>query len=131
MEGDVIAYRTLELSSSWVPELSPCRVGKVLRYNSRSGQILLITFSEYPVVSKTLDDVESTQPDNSLYKEDGSVEIDFYSLVDVRIVKGGTSGPRNVAPSWVNGSPVGNENVPITISSSSNDKQTVVPSQGI
>ncbi|KAL2514606.1 sphere organelles protein-related [Forsythia ovata] len=104
-------------------------VGKVSRYNSGSGQILLITFSEYPVVSKTLDDVESTQPDNSLYKEDGSVEIDFYSLVDVRIVKGGTSGPRNVAPSWVNGSPMGNENVPITVSSSSNDKQTVVPSQ--
>ncbi|KAL2519618.1 sphere organelles protein-related [Abeliophyllum distichum] len=98
-EGDVIAYRTLELSSSWIPELSPYRVGKV------------------------------SQPDNSLYKEDGSVEIDFYSLVDVRIVKGGTSGPRNVAPSWVNGSPMGNENVPITVSSSSNDKQTVVPSQ--
>ncbi|KAL2501367.1 DNA-binding storekeeper protein-relatedtranscriptional regulator [Forsythia ovata] len=75
-------------------------VGKVSRYHVGSGQILLITFSEYPVVSKTLDDVESTQPDNSLYKEDGSVEIDFYSLIDVHKVKGGTSGPRNVAPSW-------------------------------
>ncbi|KAL2547101.1 sphere organelles protein-related [Forsythia ovata] len=128
-EGDVIAYRTLELSSSWIPELSPYRVGKVSCYNAGSGQILLITFSEFPVVSKKLDDVESTQPDNSLYKEDGSIEIDFYSLVDVRIVKGGTSGPRNVAPSLVNGSPVGNESVPITVSSSSNDKQTVVPSK--
>ncbi|CAI9756321.1 unnamed protein product [Fraxinus pennsylvanica] len=128
-EGDVIAYRTLELSSSWIPELSPYRVRKVSWYDAGSGQITLIPVSECPVGSKKLDDDESTEPDNSLRKEDEEVEIDFYSLVDVRIVKGGSSGPINLAPSFVNGSPVGNKSAAITVSSSSNNKQTVVPSQ--
>lgn len=127
-EGDVIAYRTLELSSSWIPELSPYRVRKVSWYDAGSGQIILIPVSEYPVVSKKLDDDESTHPDNSLHKEDEAVEIDFYSLVDVRIVKGGSSGAINLGTS-VNGSPVGNKSAAITVSSSSNNKQTVVPSQ--
>ncbi|CAA3030543.1 Hypothetical predicted protein [Olea europaea subsp. europaea] len=128
-EGDVIAYRTLELSSSWIPELSPYRVRKVSWYDAGSGQIMLTPVSEYPVVSKKLDDDKSTQPNNYLHKDDEALEIDFYSLVDVRIVKGGSSGLINVGPSWVNGSPMGNESAAITVSSSSINKQTIVPSQ--
>ncbi|CAA2974694.1 Zinc finger protein AZF2 [Olea europaea subsp. europaea] len=96
-EGDLIAYRILELSSSWTPELS---VGKVSWVNTESRQIMLMPVPEYPVVSKKSDEDEYvSQPGNSLYKEDGSLEIDLSSLVDVRIVKGGNTGLRSASPS--------------------------------
>uniref|UniRef100_A0A2P2N0L3 Sphere organelles family protein n=1 Tax=Rhizophora mucronata TaxID=61149 RepID=A0A2P2N0L3_RHIMU len=43
---------------------------------------------EYPVTPLKVDDEESTiLPESSLYGEDGSLEIDFISLLEVRIVK--------------------------------------------
>ncbi|CAA3006092.1 Hypothetical predicted protein [Olea europaea subsp. europaea] len=122
-EGDLIAYRILELSSSWTPELSSYRVGKVSWVDTESRQTMLMPVPEYPVVSKKLDEDESaTQPDNSLYNEDGSLEIDLSSLVDIRIVKGGNTGPRNTSPSCENG-PLGNENSAKPELPGSNDKQ--------
>ncbi|KAI3467611.1 hypothetical protein Pfo_024274 [Paulownia fortunei] len=126
-EGDLIAYRILELSSSWTPELSAYRVGKVSWYNAESNQTMLVPIPEYPIVPKKVDEDEAVQPDNSLYKEDGSLEIDFSSLIDVRIFKNGSSGPGNEALSWVSEGSTGNENTPKTVLPGSNDKQTVVP----
>lgn len=128
MEGDVIAYRILELSSSWTPELSSYRVGKVSWVNTESRQTMLMPVPEYPVVSKKLDEDESAaQPDNPLYHEDGSLEIDLSSLVDIRIVKGGNTGPRKTTPSCDNEGPVGNENTGALELPSGKDKQSCAP----
>ncbi|KAI3516138.1 hypothetical protein L1887_15048 [Cichorium endivia] len=82
-EGDVIAYRLVELSSSWTPELSSYRVGKISHYDGNN--IVLKPVAEYPIV---LDKMDEDGPDNnSLYKEDGTLEIKFAGLVDVRSVK--------------------------------------------
>ncbi|XP_030475021.2 coilin isoform X2 [Syzygium oleosum] len=80
-EGDIVAYRVIELSSSWCPELTSFRVGKISSYHQRSNKILLVPVAEYAL------DLENI--DKSLYKEDGSLEVDFSSLIDVRIVKFG------------------------------------------
>ncbi|KAA8533224.1 hypothetical protein F0562_033243 [Nyssa sinensis] len=48
-EGDVIAYRLLELSSSWTPELSSFRVGKTSLYDPESNTVVLIPVPEYPI----------------------------------------------------------------------------------
>lgn len=82
-EGDIVAYRVIELSSSWCPELTSFRVGKISSYHQRSNKILLVPVGEYAL------DLENI--DKSLYKEDGSLEVDFSSLIDVRIVKYGKS----------------------------------------
>ncbi|KAF3431175.1 hypothetical protein FNV43_RR25905 [Rhamnella rubrinervis] len=85
--GDQVAYRLIELSSSWTPELSSFRVGIVLSYDPESNKILLDKVPEYPNVFEEIDEASAAQP--SLYREDGSLEIDYTSLVDVRIVKHG------------------------------------------
>ncbi|KAF4366219.1 hypothetical protein F8388_014937 [Cannabis sativa] len=84
--GDTVAYRLVELSASWTPELSSFRVGKVSNYESKSDKITLIQVPEYPIVFEKRDE-ESEQPNVSLYAEDGSLEIDYWSLADVRIIK--------------------------------------------
>nr|GEU60771.1 hypothetical protein [Tanacetum cinerariifolium] len=81
-EGDVIAYRVLELTSSWTPELTSFRVGKVSHYDGNI--VVLMPVPEYPIV---LDKMDEDIPDDSLYKDDGSLEIKFAALVDVRCVK--------------------------------------------
>ncbi|OVA20830.1 Coilin [Macleaya cordata] len=87
-EGDVVAYRVVELSSSWCPELSSFRVGKVSCCNSESNKVVLVPVPEYPIVSDEKNDESDTlQVDPSLYRDDGSLEIDFPALHDVRIVK--------------------------------------------
>ncbi|XP_050373236.1 coilin [Argentina anserina] len=89
-EGDQIAYRLIELSSCWTPEISSYRVGKVSRYNPQSNKIVLVQVPEYPIVFEEMtDETSEVQPDTSLYGEDGSLEIDYSSLIDVRIVKYG------------------------------------------
>ncbi|GLT74604.1 hypothetical protein SLA2020_463920 [Shorea laevis] len=92
-EGDMVAYRLIELSSSWTPELSSCQVGKISHYDSVSNRIKLAPVVEYPITNKENTDEEASglQPDTSLYAEDGSLEIDYSSLVDVRLVKLGNS----------------------------------------
>ncbi|XP_019176111.1 PREDICTED: coilin isoform X10 [Ipomoea nil] len=93
-EGDVIAYRLLELSSTWTPELSCYQVGKVSSYDSQSGRVSLTPVPEFPISSKKSDGDESpNQPNDSLYKQDGSLEIDFSSLVEVRILEHKTRVP--------------------------------------
>ncbi|KAE9608000.1 putative coilin domain-containing protein [Lupinus albus] len=106
-EGDVIAYRLIELSASWTPELSSFRIGRILHYDAKSNMIQLEPVSEYPFdFKKKIDgDESSEQFDPSPYGEDGSLEIDYLSLADARMVKHGIPGSATViAPSdaWVN-----------------------------
>ncbi|KAG9446546.1 hypothetical protein H6P81_012674 [Aristolochia fimbriata] len=82
-EGDVLAYRLVELSSSWCPELSPFRVGKISSYDPVSKRITLLPVPEYTITTK--DGGEEAVVGPSLYNEDGSLEVDFASLVDVRL----------------------------------------------
>ncbi|KAK3136496.1 hypothetical protein QOZ80_5BG0436610 [Eleusine coracana subsp. coracana] len=94
-EGDLIAYRLVELSSSWCPELSSYRVGKVLIYDPVSLRIILLPVPEYPIISeerKTADESDMVV-DMSPYKEDGSLEIEYSSLLDVRLLKGNKLAP--------------------------------------
>ncbi|CAH9140014.1 unnamed protein product [Cuscuta epithymum] len=89
-EGDVIAYRLLEVSSNWTAELSPYHVGKVLSFNFKSSRASLMPVAGYPFYStknKPGEDECTMKLDSSLYREDGSLEIDLSSLVDVRAVK--------------------------------------------
>ncbi|KAL5991261.1 hypothetical protein ACLOJK_012168 [Asimina triloba] len=100
-EGDMVAYRLIELSSSWSPELSLFRVGKISSYDSKSNMVKLVSVPEYPVLSdKVLDD--EMQSSFLLYNEDGSLEISFESLVDVRIFNHGKSEPSTIVPSTIN-----------------------------
>ncbi|PWA57659.1 Coilin [Artemisia annua] len=88
-EGDVIAYRLLELNSSWIPELSSFRVtffsetfflkttictcdyvGRISYYDAKD--IVLIPVPEYPIV---LGDIKEDGPNESLYGEDGTLEL--------------------------------------------------------
>lgn len=81
-EGDVIAYHLVVLSSAWCPELSSVRVGKVSSYDSISMRIVLSPVRGHPIFPGD-ENAECV----SVYKEDGSLEIDFSSLVDVRLFK--------------------------------------------
>ncbi|CAN6360716.1 unnamed protein product, partial [Urochloa humidicola] len=95
-EGDLIAYRLVELSSSLCPELSSYRVGKVLIYDPISLRIILLPVPEYPIVTEENkpEDESDMFVDLSPYKEDGSLEIEYSSLLDVRLLNGIESVPR-------------------------------------
>ncbi|KAJ4818969.1 Coilin [Rhynchospora pubera] len=93
-EGDLIVYRVVELSSTWCPDLSPFRVGEVKVYDPMSNKIILMPVPSYPIHSDRKEDSAnngeedaSSQNDLSLYKEDGSLEIELTSLVDVRVLR--------------------------------------------
>ncbi|EXB82497.1 hypothetical protein L484_027672 [Morus notabilis] len=89
-EGDTVAYRLIELSPSWTPELSFFRVGKISKYDPKSDRITLVQVPEYPIVFEEQgDEASAAKPETSIYKEDGSLEVDYSSLVDVRIIKHG------------------------------------------
>ncbi|XP_023545489.1 coilin-like isoform X3 [Cucurbita pepo subsp. pepo] len=81
--GDIIAYRLIELSSSWTPEFSSFRVGKVSWCNPEANKIMLIPVPEYPFVFKAMNEEAVKHP----YAEDGSLKADYSSLVDIRIVE--------------------------------------------
>ncbi|KAF3779545.1 Coilin [Nymphaea thermarum] len=87
-ENDTIAYRLIELSSSWCPELSSFRVGKVSSYNPGSSVVTLVPVPGYPIsVHHNQEEApDEYSADACLYKEDGSLEIEFRSLVDARIL---------------------------------------------
>ncbi|XP_078154252.1 uncharacterized protein LOC144549404 isoform X3 [Carex rostrata] len=85
-EGDIIAYRLVETFGR--PELSFFRVGKVIKFDPITMRILLGPVSEYPIFP----DGEISESQRSLYKEDGTLEIDFGSLVDLRLVEESESG---------------------------------------
>ncbi|KAL8106381.1 coilin-like [Apium graveolens] len=127
-EGSVIAYRLLELSSSWTPEPSEFRVGRVLWYKPESKAIMLAPVPQYPVVLEKLDEDESaSQQDISLYKEDGSLEIDFRALIDVRLVKLNDTNSGKDATVKVGEETIGNENATLILS---DDKQKQTPDKG-
>uniref|UniRef100_J3NCQ7 Coilin n=2 Tax=Oryza brachyantha TaxID=4533 RepID=J3NCQ7_ORYBR len=88
-EGDLIVYRLVELSSTWCPELSSYRVGKVLIYDHISLRIILLPVTEYPFTAgeKIGEDKSEMLEDMSPYNEDGSLEIEYASLLDVRLLK--------------------------------------------
>ncbi|KAL6893449.1 hypothetical protein ACP4OV_007547 [Aristida adscensionis] len=109
-EGDLIAYRLFELSSSWCPELSSYRVGKVLIYDPISLRIILLPVPEYPILTEENKCEEGSDMlvDMSPYKEDGYLEIDYSSLLDVRLLKGNDLVPTAVrTPSTETGKKVG------------------------
>ncbi|KAB2624811.1 coilin [Pyrus ussuriensis x Pyrus communis] len=89
LEGDQIAYRLIELTSCWTPEVSSYRVGEVSQYDPQSNKIMLVQVSEYPIVFAGTDEASDVVPDTSLYGQDRSLEVDYSSLFDVRIVKHG------------------------------------------
>ncbi|KAI9113732.1 hypothetical protein K1719_014983 [Acacia pycnantha] len=99
--GDVIAYRLIELSSLWTPEISSFRVGKISWYDPETNRIRLESVPEYPfdLGKKEDEEVSSMQPDSSPYGEDGSLEIDYSSLVDVRMIKHGNRELANAVTS--------------------------------
>ncbi|PIA30296.1 hypothetical protein AQUCO_05600014v1 [Aquilegia coerulea] len=76
-EGDVVAYRLVELSSTWCPELSAFRVGKVSWVEPASNKVMLAPVPGYPIISKEeVNEEETTQEaDTSLYMEDGLLEV--------------------------------------------------------
>lgn len=121
-EGDVIAYRVLELTSSWTPELSSFRVGKISYYDS--SNIILMPVPEYPIV---FDKMDEDGPDISLYKEDGSLEIKFDALVDVRAVKQSNSDAMEAVNNGVHQTPQGDDKKAASnlISSSNNNKENL------
>ncbi|KAA3465738.1 coilin isoform X1 [Gossypium australe] len=91
-EGDLVAYRLVELSSTWTPELCSFRVGEISHYDAESNRIMLTPVPGYPNASEKKTDEEASElPDTSLYGEDGSLEAYYSSLIDVRLVKLGNS----------------------------------------
>uniref|UniRef100_A0A7N0TEL9 Coilin n=1 Tax=Kalanchoe fedtschenkoi TaxID=63787 RepID=A0A7N0TEL9_KALFE len=101
-KGDLMAYRLMELSSSWCPEVSSFRVGKISSYDPESNVIRLESVPEYPFTIESNQDEEedcALESDNSPYNEDGSLEVEFSSIVDPRIVKRtATEAPEEAAP---------------------------------
>ncbi|OMO60278.1 Coilin [Corchorus capsularis] len=112
-EGDIVAYRLVELSSTWTPELCSFRVGKISHYDAKSTKIMLTPVPEYPNAhKKKIDGDESEeQIGTSLYEEDGSLEIDYSSLVDVRLVKHGNSNTINSVGGDINENSAQDQNV--------------------
>ncbi|XP_038704428.1 coilin-like isoform X2 [Tripterygium wilfordii] len=133
-EGDVIAYRLVELSSSWTPELSSLRVGKVSRYDPDSNFIMLLPFPEYPiVVEKKADDdgdASALQSETSLYGEDGSLEIDFSSLVNISIIKHANSNSAKIVTDEINEVPVGDQVTETSLRSNRNNKVAATQENG-
>ncbi|XP_022966834.1 coilin-like [Cucurbita maxima] len=90
-KGDVVAYRLIELSSTWTPEISSFRAGKVSWYDIESNRIMLNPVPEYPLpVKKEMDEDSALHLDSTPYGENGSLKIDFASLVDLRLIRQGS-----------------------------------------
>ncbi|XP_062158326.1 coilin isoform X2 [Alnus glutinosa] len=125
-EGDVVAYRLIELSSSWTPELSAFRVGKISHYDPVNNRIKLVTVPEYPIdFEKMAEEQSAAQSDTSLYGEDGSLKINYSSLLHVRIVKhGNLDSSAKAVTGRVNKVPVDNETAVSGFSVGNNNKET-------
>eukprot|EP00250_Pteridium_aquilinum_P019209 c24342_g1_i1 orf=70-2202(-) len=90
--GDVIAYRILELTAFSCPELSEYRVGKVVALDGHSGTIKLTEVPEYPLRRRHDDHEAETNGDisvSSLYDDEGFLETQISSLADIRLVERG------------------------------------------
>ncbi|CAN1152210.1 COIL [Linum perenne] len=86
-EGDIIAYRLIQLSSSWTPELSTYLVGKISQFNPQYNNIKLVSVPKYSLIPQNNEEDDETLPETCALQEDGSLEMDFSSLVEVRAVK--------------------------------------------
>ncbi|XP_035820651.1 coilin isoform X10 [Zea mays] len=66
------------------------KVGKVVLYDPISLRIILLPVQEYPITTEENEDKDEPDMlvDLSPYKEDGSLEIEYSSLLDVRLLKG-------------------------------------------
>ncbi|KAF8390521.1 hypothetical protein HHK36_025048 [Tetracentron sinense] len=128
-EGDVVAYRLVELSSLWCPELSSFRVGRISWYDPGSSRVILTPVAEHPIVSDEKTDEESSelQPNTSVYREDGSLEIDFASLVDVRIIKHGNTVPATAVIGKGDEAPVSNQVAVSGVRPNNNNKEINAP----
>jgi coilin len=77
--GDILAYRLVELTHSWTPEISPYRVGKVSGFEGSLGNLMLVPVAEYPLHEYSEDEGEefAQQEDIHLppYNPDGSLEV--------------------------------------------------------
>ncbi|XP_020589555.1 coilin-like isoform X2 [Phalaenopsis equestris] len=87
VKGDILAYRCVEPSSSMYPQLSSPQVGEVSSFDYKTLQIILLPAVDYVFSLDEIPRGTIGQPNASRYKEDGSLEIEFLSLVDVRLVK--------------------------------------------
>ncbi|XP_059448133.1 coilin isoform X2 [Corylus avellana] len=130
-KGDVVAYRLIELSSSWTPELSAFRVGKISHYDPVSNRIKLVTVPEYPIdFEKIAEEQSAAQADTSLYGEDGSLKINYSSLLHIRIVKhGNLDSSAKPVTGGVNEVPVDNGTALSGFSISNNNKETPAPAR--
>ncbi|CAL1359968.1 unnamed protein product [Linum trigynum] len=99
-ERDVIAYRLIQLSSSWTPELSPYLVGKISKFDPQTNKIKLVAVPKYPLIPENkLDDEESeVLPETCSLQEDGSLEMDFTSLLEVHAVNPSSAGEATKSP---------------------------------
>ncbi|KAJ3671735.1 hypothetical protein LUZ60_007814 [Juncus effusus] len=95
-EGDIIVYQVVELSPiTFCPEVSSHRVGEVKMYDPILNKIILTPVPEYPIFpEKNENDLDNENEDEtldladlSIYKEDGSLEIEFSALLDLRLLK--------------------------------------------
>ncbi|XP_024531836.1 coilin-like [Selaginella moellendorffii] len=85
-EGDVLAYKLVELSTSGTPEVSSFRVGKVTIYDNNSKVVKLVPVQDYPL-ERINEESEFPEP----YQEDGSLEMDISLLVEAHILQGNTT----------------------------------------
>lgn len=109
-EGDTVAYRLIELSPSWTPEISSFRVGKISKYDPKLERITLVQVPKYPIVFEQQgDEASAAKPETSIYGEDGSLEIDYSSLVDVRIIKQGNVTAAQSVAAGVSQVPLGDQ----------------------
>ncbi|XP_058194319.1 coilin-like isoform X1 [Rhododendron vialii] len=129
MEGEVIAYRLVELSSSWSPKLSTFRVGKTAWCDPKSKRILLTPLAGYPVILENQQDEDGYEQleDYSPYGQDGSLEISFMSLIDVRVMNNVNSDPPKASSGWTKKAPIVNEATTWSAGPSNNYKQTHAP----
>ncbi|KAG0577761.1 hypothetical protein KC19_5G179500 [Ceratodon purpureus] len=99
--GDLLAYRLVELTASWTPELSNYRVGKVSLHDATTKMISMIPVPEYPIHVQQPEDVDENgqpyeEPDEALflppYNSDGSLEVNLSTLMEVRVLEEGPPG---------------------------------------
>ncbi|KAI4382479.1 hypothetical protein MLD38_008438 [Melastoma candidum] len=118
--GEIVAYRVIELSSSWCPELTSFRVGKMSSFDPKSNKVVLVPVHEHPL------DLENI--DRTLYGEDGTLEINFSSLIDVRDAKCGNTGSVQ-AISVQAEFPPGSVDTATACQANTNDKALLAPAQ--
>ncbi|GAQ88351.1 hypothetical protein KFL_004200070 [Klebsormidium nitens] len=95
--ADVLAYRLVELTSSWTPQISEYREGRVTAFDAASGTVALAWWPAEDLVGRKeavaqLDEnFEETLPAEPAfappYDEDGNLEINLGSLMGVKLVQ--------------------------------------------